>query len=91
MLFRSIKQLGMKVPEDVSIVGFDGDPIGQFAEIQLTTMRQQSEEIGRVASELLLSKIKNEAAIDDAFWQTKKVIPTEFIAGNSIAVPADYR
>jgi LacI family transcriptional regulator len=52
-------QKEIKVPEDVSVVGFTGDEIGAYTVPPLTTMVQPIEEIGAKAIEILLAKIRD--------------------------------
>ncbi len=49
--------LGLKVPEDVSIVSFDGTQFARFANPTLTTMRQPIRSIGSTAAKLLLGMV----------------------------------
>lgn len=45
---------GLRVPEDVSVIGFDGVERGELLEPQLTTVRQPLAEMGRMAVTLVL-------------------------------------
>ena len=45
--------LGLRVPEDVSVVGFDDSPIAAFARVPLTTVWQPLSRVGEVAVEIL--------------------------------------
>jgi LacI family repressor for deo operon, udp, cdd, tsx, nupC, and nupG len=56
---RSVHDAGLTVPEDVSIVGYDGIVFADFTEPPLTTVRQPREAMGRAAVELLLRLIEN--------------------------------
>ena len=51
---RAIQEHGLRVPEDISIVGFDELNFNPFLAIPLTTIRQPQYEIGRNAVEILL-------------------------------------
>lgn len=48
---------GLRVPEDVSIVGFDDSPIASFARVPLTTVWQPLSRVGELSVEILASQI----------------------------------
>ncbi len=52
-IFRALKELEVKIPDQVSLVGFDDPPMAAFLEPPLTAVRQPVEEIGRRAVEKL--------------------------------------
>lgn len=51
---------GLRVPDDVSIVGYDDQAVSAYMIPPLTTMRQPSHEIGRTAADSILQLIKGE-------------------------------
>jgi DNA-binding LacI/PurR family transcriptional regulator len=51
-------ELGLRCPEDVSLVGFDDYPEAEFFSPGLTTIRQDFDEIGKLSVELLLELIE---------------------------------
>ena len=51
---RAIRDSGLHVPEDISVVGFDGIPIAAHYEPPLTTVHQPRMEMGRLGAELLI-------------------------------------
>lgn len=57
--FRAASALGMKVPEDISVAGFDGLLYDLVAEKPLTTVRQPVYEVGRMLARRMLERIKN--------------------------------
>jgi len=57
-------KMGLSIPEDVRIVGFDGIDEGQRFVPKLTTVHQNSEEKGRIAATLFISKEQQTAEID---------------------------
>ena len=55
------KRLGLKIPQDVSVIGFDDAPIGDFRET-LTTFAHPKEEVGKRAVDILLKMLHGEKA-----------------------------
>lgn len=53
-MLAAFDEAGVRVPEDVSIVGFDNTPFAGFRHVALTTVDQGAAEMGRVAVERLL-------------------------------------
>lgn len=58
-LMAALKRLGLRIPEDVMVTGFDGSPEAEVVEPRLTTARIDSVAIGRVAAALLLDRIQH--------------------------------
>nr|WP_315150350.1 LacI family DNA-binding transcriptional regulator [uncultured Flavobacterium sp.] len=52
-----LKGEGIKIPEDIAIVGFSNEPISSVIEPSLTTIDQPGFEMGKIATTLLLSQI----------------------------------
>lgn len=59
---RALKDCGLRVPEDVSVVGYDGLPLGEFLVPQLSTVSQSCKELARRSVEILLGNIEEGAA-----------------------------
>ena len=57
---RAIQDAGLRVPEDISVIGFDGLDIGNYMVPRLTTIQQHSERIASRSVEILLNNIDNE-------------------------------
>lgn len=51
---RAVKKHGLRVPQAVSIVGFDDIPFAEFIDPPLTTVRQHRYTMGRLATEMIL-------------------------------------
>lgn len=58
----SIKQAGLKVPGDISLVGFDGVELAAYCDPPLTTVRVPAREMGRLAARVLLESIDDKAS-----------------------------
>ena len=75
---RALRDLGKTVPEDVSVVGFDGVDISRFTLPRLTTVEQPVDEIARRSVNLLLDMMEKGAAprhilVDAAFRKRESV------------------
>lgn len=76
---RAAKDRGLRVPEDISVVGFDGLEIGQYVVPKLTTIKQPNEKLAVRCVEILLQCIReNTPAINEK-------IPFYFVEGESTA------
>jgi LacI family transcriptional regulator len=64
-VLRACREEGVRVPEDISIVGFDDNEAAQYVHPALTTFRQNRREIGQVAADLLLRKIDGETDLPE--------------------------
>ena len=53
------RELGLRVPEDISILGFDDIPLCRYTLPPLTTIRQDRENLGRSALYALTSQMNN--------------------------------
>ncbi len=56
----AVEERGLSIPDDISLIGFDGDESGMYTSPALTTMWQNTEEIGSRAAMLLLQKFAGE-------------------------------
>ncbi len=56
---KTIRQMGLRVPEDLSLVGFDDVPFSALLDVPLTTVRQPAYEIGRETVRVALSEIED--------------------------------
>ncbi len=52
-----LRAQGLRVPEDVSVVGYDDIPVASFVDPPLTTIRQPTRQVGAKAVDILLDKI----------------------------------
>lgn len=61
---QALREAGKKVPEDISVVGFDDIQSAAFQNPGLTTVRQPLREMGKLAAETLLARINNSQKTD---------------------------
>ena len=54
---QELKQHGIRIPEDVAIVGFNNDPISRVVEPNLTTINYPGHEMGEIAASTLINAI----------------------------------
>ena len=57
----AIRDAGLRIPEDVALVGFDDIPIDRLVTPALTTVTQFQSRLGRRAAELLLERVQGKA------------------------------
>ena len=57
--FRALKDRGLDVPGDVTVIGFDGLPVGEYLVPRLSTVEQPAPAMARRGLELLLDAIEN--------------------------------
>ncbi len=70
----ALNESGLRVPEDVSVVGFDDSRLSPFLNPPLTTVRAPTEEVGRTAAQLLFNQIKNLPAEPVTLLSTEIII-----------------
>lgn len=80
-VLRAFREVGRDVPEDVSIVGFDGLPDAAQLWPPLTTVQQHPERVGALAVDALL------AELDGVERQQTPLVATELIVRESTAAP----
>lgn len=78
---KAARQLGWRVPQDLSVVGFDGIEIGRLLEVPLATIETEPEAIGRQAAWSLLSALQGVAP------EQLPPLPFHFRAGATLAEP----
>lgn len=79
------RAVGMAVPDDLSVVGFDDVPAAAWTNPPLTTVRQPIVEKGRLAARLLIQRMKGKAV------ESPAPLPTELVVRNSTSKPGAVR
>jgi DNA-binding LacI/PurR family transcriptional regulator len=75
------KENGIRIPEELCVIGFSNDPVSGIIEPGLSTMAQPTKEIGRAAAGILLDMIENKP--DAAGSSVLKIIDAELIVRKS--------
>jgi DNA-binding LacI/PurR family transcriptional regulator len=81
IILQTASSLGLRVPDDLAIVGFDNTDVVSKFHVPLTTVEQPFKEIGSTAISLLLERIGGRASISWVILPPKLVIRTS--SGNS--------
>lgn len=76
-----IKKQGLRIPEDIAIVGFSNEPISSVMIPSLTTVDQPGFEMGKIAANLLISQINDKA--ETAVAQTIILKPSLIVRNSS--------
>ena len=84
-VYEAADELGMKIPGDLSVVGFADLDFAATMDPPLTTMRQKPHEIGRLAAKLIMDRIDGIMPDDDAPTTIK--VAADLIVRNSTAEP----
>jgi LacI family transcriptional regulator len=77
----ALRQAGKRIPDDVSVVGFDDIPLAAYFHPPLTTVRLPAFELGQAAGRALLERIAEPIA------PRRTLLPTELIVRASTAPP----
>lgn len=77
-VINKIKESGLKVPQDIAIIGFDNIEIGKYMKPALTTIKQPMYEIGKLTTSILLDLISGKVKTP-----VKKLLKTEIVVRES--------
>jgi LacI family transcriptional regulator len=81
---RALADRGIRVPQEMSVVGFDDAPLAEMVSPALTTVRQPLQEMAQMAVSLLLARIAGQ----DSQVQ-RHVLPTELVVRESTGPPRE--
>ncbi|MFZ5966429.1 MAG: LacI family DNA-binding transcriptional regulator [Bacillota bacterium] len=68
---KAILKRGLRIPEDISVVGFDGIDYAKYFHPSITTVKQPGENMGQKSAEILFSMIKKKAEKQHVVLKTK--------------------
>jgi DNA-binding LacI/PurR family transcriptional regulator len=87
-VYQALRRRGFRIPEEVSIVGFDDTPSARAAVPPLTTVRQDMVRMGRAAVDLAIEALSQEAASEPP---PSILCPVELVVRQSTAPPYSAR
>ncbi len=76
-----IKDAGIKIPEEISIIGFDDDPHSLYFKPSLSTVWQPTYEMGMLSARILMKRISNNNDLSKLV--VEKLLPDLIIRGSS--------
>ena len=76
---RALRDMGRRVPEDISVVGYDGLVTGQYSLPRLTTVRQDTQQLAQRGVDALLRGITRNSP------PAHELVPFQMIEGESVA------
>jgi LacI family transcriptional regulator len=83
---RAILEMGLKIPNDVSLVGFDDIPIASMLRVPLTTVAQPIRLMGKAAVDLITERIKASPSLP----HRHTVLDTKLVVRESAAPPRKH-
>ncbi|MEM9036641.1 MAG: LacI family DNA-binding transcriptional regulator [Actinomycetota bacterium] len=86
-VIRAVRDRGLSVPDDISVVGYDGTPVTQFTDPALTTVRQPFEPMAAAVTELLV-RDHNSAAPKIQFFAPELVVRSSTGACRGVTLSA---
>ncbi|MBN1171613.1 MAG: substrate-binding domain-containing protein, partial [Micromonosporaceae bacterium] len=83
-VYEEARLAGLRIPEDISVVGFDDLPFAEWIGPPLTTVRQPLRQMGAVAAEMLLAQSAGQRPEQD-----RVELPTTLVVRGSTAAVGD--
>jgi LacI family transcriptional regulator len=78
---RQLRLSGRRIPQDVSVVGYDDLPVAAYVDPPLTTVHQPMEEVGALAASLLLDQLIEGIRLVDEV----RLLPAELVSRQSVS------
>lgn len=69
-----LRERGLRIPEDISVVGYDDTVLAGLGAVDLTTVHQPRQQFGRQATELLIERIRGRSAAKHELIQPRLVV-----------------
>lgn len=85
-VYLAAEELGLVIPKDLAVVGFDDIPLASMIKPRLSTVSHPKQEIGRLAADLLIARIKGDQSPPKLLQLQSKLVIREstlMVANNS--------
>lgn len=73
-VYKAASLLGLKIPEDLSVIGFGGSPISECMYPGLTTVSQNAQKTGKQAEKYLVKILKDECVANQIHTSTELIV-----------------
>ncbi|MCZ8516135.1 GntR family transcriptional regulator [Paenibacillus filicis] len=73
-LLDTVREMGISIPEDLSIVGFDDSTLATATEVKFTCVVHPKEEMGRLAAEILIDSIEKNSRPNGFVFEPKLIV-----------------
>ena len=80
--YRALRELNLRVPDDVSVVGYDDLPVCQFLDPPLASVRQPTQGLGQLLAHLVVTAIERAEP-----FRQDMLVPVELMVRDSVGVP----
>ncbi len=84
-LISKLTEAGMRVPQDISVVGFDDIEQAEYSVPRLTTIRQDRQLLGETAADLMVHRLEDDANVPE---NLVKLLNVQLVVRDSTAPPA---
>jgi DNA-binding LacI/PurR family transcriptional regulator len=79
LVVQTLKENNVRVPDQISVIGFTNEPVSRYIEPSLTTVAQPSYQMGEAAARLFIEQVEN----SETFEPRTETLCTELIIRNS--------
>jgi LacI family transcriptional regulator len=76
-LYQGLKARGKKVPQDISVIGYDNEPWTAYMDPPLTTLHQPAKEVGQLAAKQVLAELEGKPS-------SHQKVPVTFVERDSV-------
>jgi LacI family transcriptional regulator len=77
---RTLKENGIRIPEDIAVVGFNNDAVAKLVEPALTTINYPGKDVGEIAARHLINHLAGESSLEQT---TTIVVRSELVVRKS--------